>query len=66
MQIIDNVGNLKIEVGDITYNHATLQNTLEMDCDKPAIIFRGDWEMIKKKIDKMFEVADQMNKVGGI
>ena len=62
MQIIDKVGNLKIEVGGISVNHVTLENMMELDSNKPAIIHKSSWVEIKWKIDKMFEMAEKFDK----
>lgn len=56
MRVIDCVGNIQIDVGGKSPNSCQLTATHGMN-DGEVIIWKQDWEEIKKKIDKMFEIT---------
>lgn len=58
MKITDEVGGIQIEVGNPSKNHISLyEGTIY---DGGVTIQRAYWEELKKKIDKMFEMAEKM------
>jgi hypothetical protein len=59
MKITDEVGGIHIEVGNPSKNHISLYEGTPYD-EGGVTIQRAYWEELKKKIDKMFEVAENM------
>jgi hypothetical protein len=57
MIVIDQVSNVKIEIGRISQFHCILSETDEDGKEAFVTISRSDWETIRQKIDKMFEIV---------
>jgi hypothetical protein len=59
MIVIDQVSNVKIEIGRASQFQCILSEKNEDGKEDFVTLFRSDWEMLKKKIDKMFELVKE-------
>jgi hypothetical protein len=59
MKITDEVGGIQIEVGTPSKNHIRLYEGTIYDAGGVNIQL-AYWEELKKKIDKMFEMAEKL------
>lgn len=64
MKIEDQVGKVSIVVGQPNMSHVSFF-TADYDGPTPIItVHYSDWQLIKKQVDKMFDIATSLLKAG--